>query len=66
YGKAFCIVVQNLASDNPDTRTNATIFLQTVCLTLATATLFIRLYTRFFIAHVLGGDDCKTKQLLKE
>jgi hypothetical protein len=30
-----------------------------VCLVLATCVLLLRLYTRYFIIHIIGADDCK-------
>ena len=30
-----------------------------VCFVLATYVLLLRLYTRYFITHITGADDCK-------
>lgn len=44
---------------NPPTQTAGTIALHTTCLSLATLCVAIRIYTRKFIMHDVGLDDCK-------
>ena len=44
---------------DPPTRTAGTIILHTMCLSFVTVTLVIRIYTRQFITHQLGWDDCR-------
>lgn len=50
---------------NPENQLDSNIALHTVCLTLATAAVTMRLYTRGFIIRVpLGVDDCELTQML--
>jgi hypothetical protein len=44
---------------NPDSQDTATIVLHTVCLTLTTFFIVMRVYTRHFISLWLGWDDCE-------
>lgn len=44
---------------NPVTQTGSNIALHTVMLFFITLCVAIRLYTRQFITHQLGLDDCK-------
>ena len=44
---------------NPRNQTGSTIALHTVCLTFVTFCVLMRIYTRQFISHQLGLDDCK-------
>ena len=44
---------------DPENHTKSTIALHTICLTLATLFVVIRIYTRQFINGKLGLDDCK-------
>ena len=44
---------------NPETQTGSNIALYTVLLFFVTLCVTIRLYTRHFITHQLGLDDCK-------
>jgi len=48
--------------DNPTTRSESNIALHTIMIFLATASLLIRLYTRYFILHSMGLDDCECTQ----
>ncbi|KAL8906327.1 MAG: hypothetical protein Q9207_002102 [Kuettlingeria erythrocarpa] len=43
---------------NPRSQETANIILHTICLVLTTLFLVMRLYTRHFISHWLGWDDC--------
>ena len=45
---------------DPPTRTKSTIALHTVYLTVVTFCVVLRIYTRRFISHSLGWDDCET------
>ncbi|KAK0508024.1 hypothetical protein JMJ35_009913 [Cladonia borealis] len=42
---------------NPPNQTKSTIALHTICLTLVTLCMMMRIYTRRFISHQLGWDD---------
>lgn len=44
---------------DPPNQTANTVALHTVCLTLVTLCVAMRLYTRQFIIKQLGADDCK-------
>lgn len=45
---------------NPESRAYINTVMHSVCLTLVTLFLAIRIYTRKFICRWLGWDDCKT------
>ena len=45
---------------NPPDQTSDTIVLHTICLFFVTVCVFIRLYTRQFIGHVTGIEDCES------
>ena len=44
---------------NPPSHDKANVILHTICLTLTTLFLMMRLYTRHYISHWVGWDDCK-------
>lgn len=44
---------------DPPNQTASTIALHTICLSLVTLCVAMRLYTRKIINHQLGLDDCK-------
>lgn len=44
---------------DPPNQTANTIALHTICLALVTLCVAMRLYTRNFVNHQLGPDDCK-------
>ena len=50
---------------NPSDHTKESIILHTVCLTLVTIAVGIRLYTRALITRKIGADDCKKIPLIE-
>ena len=53
-------VIPNFVS--PPSQKAANVACQSVCLTLATFCVFIRMYTRFFIIRSHGWEDCTSPQ----
>lgn len=45
---------------NPPSHDKANVILHTICLTLTTLFVMMRLYTRHYISQWIGWDDCKS------
>lgn len=44
---------------NPESHARFVVVTHTICLTLSTIFVLLRTYTKFFISHAPGWEDCK-------